>query len=60
MYGPLGLASGLGGMDAFLLRLPGDGVDDQPVKGLPVVRLSEQEGIILSVVDRRNCLEIDF
>ena len=50
MYGPCGLASGLGGMDAFLLRLTGDGVDGRLVAGeeLVILGTGELEGGLVS------------
>ena len=44
MYGPLGLASGLGGMEAFLLRLPGDGVDGVTEDDVVSLATGEFEG----------------
>ena len=45
MYGPLGLTSGLGGMEAFLLRLTGvDGVDGVTEDEVVSLATGEMEG----------------
>ena len=43
MYGPCGLDSGLGGMVAFLLRLPGEGVVGRLMAGEELVILGTGE-----------------
>ena len=46
MYGPWGLASGLGGMLAFLLRLVGEGVEEMVVAGEEALILGTGEWLM--------------
>ena len=46
MYGPRGLASGLGGILAFLFRLTGEGVVEMEVAGEEAVILGTGEWLM--------------